>query len=95
MGFSFVARAKKDPQAVLDYSLDWSDWLHAGETITEHAVSCDDADALITNVALSGGNVRWWLGGGLPGKVYDIRVEIRTSSNRIDQRTLRVPVGNR
>ena len=90
----------KDPDAVLDYKFDWkaltngtgpSDWLTAGETISDHVI---DADAGITvdSSALSDGNtsVTVWLSGGTAGTEYKVRCEIDTSASRTDERTMKI-----
>ena len=90
----------KDPDAVLDYKFDWaaetngtgtSDWLTAGETISDHTI---DADAGITvdSSVLSDGNtsVTVWLSGGTAGTEYKVRCEIDTSASRTDERTMKI-----
>lgn len=88
----------KDPDAVLDYVVDWSPdtdpWLASGETIASHVV---DAEAGITvdSSTVSDGKVTVWLSGGTAGQNYDVGVQITTSSNRTDERTMRIRVRER
>ena len=41
----------KDPDAVLDYTFDWSAWLADGETILTHAAVIEAGDAVIDSTA--------------------------------------------
>jgi hypothetical protein len=61
----------KDAAAVLDYSIDWSQWL-AGDTIAASSWTCDQG---ITGVPVSGPDTTKtsiWLSGGTMGQTYKI-----------------------
>lgn len=81
----------KDPEAVLDYAVDWSSWLQATETIQSYTVTVPQG---ITNDSDSenAGIVTMWLSGGSAGTTYDIEVKIVTSLARTDERTFQVKV---
>jgi hypothetical protein len=87
----------KAPAAVLDYQMDWSSWLAAGETISSAAVT---ADAGITvnpsgkSTSTANGVVTFWLGGGTAGIAYSVTVTVTTSA-RVDSRSIQVQVGTR
>ena len=86
---------RKDPNAVLDYVLDWGEnYLATGETIssvvwtvatgiTEGVTSKTDTTTTI------------WLSGGTAGESYSIACKIVTSQSRTDERTFTVQVENR
>jgi hypothetical protein len=87
----------KAPAAVLDYQMDWSNWLAAGETISSADVSA--ATGLTVNPAgkatsVAAGVVTFWLGGGTSGATYAVTVTVTTGS-RVDSRTIQVSVGPR
>ena len=84
----------KDPDAVLDYSFDWSDWLDVTETISSYTI---DADTGITvdSDSESAGVVTVWLSGGTAGQTYAVRCEIVTSDSRTDERTMLIKVQER
>lgn len=95
MSYSFTA-PRKDPDAVLDYELDWSaNWLADGETITAQTVTCEDDDITISSVTQSGGVVRFRVAGGAAGSSYLVTCEITTSAGQTDQRTIQIPVRDR
>lgn len=83
-----------DPDANLDYSVDWSEWLQEGEEIiavvwtvpvTEPAlVHDDDLDRLEDGVATL------WLAGGPTRGSAVVGCRITTDLGRIDERSLRL-----
>lgn len=88
MGFT---KFNKDPDATLDYGIDWSDWLDSGDTIssvtwvvptgiTKTAQSHTDTISMI------------WLSGGTLGQSYDIVCRITTTGGRIDDRTFTIRI---
>lgn len=84
----------KDPDAVLDYAFDWSDWLAASEAISSHTVT---AEAGITKDSdtESGGVVTVWLSAGTAGNTYTVACEIVTDGGRTDERTVEIRVASR
>ncbi len=84
----------KDPDAVLDYTVNWSDWLATGETISTSAFTVDsgitkDSESNTTTT----GTV--WLSGGTAGTRYEVTHRITTSDSRTDDRTFFVQVAER
>ena len=79
----------KDPEAELDYSVDWAKWLAAGETISS---SSWDAPAGLNKVRTSFDNTgaTVFLGGGVPGETYRVTNSIVTSVDRKDSRSLTI-----
>ncbi len=86
----------KDPDAVLDYTLDWSaDYLASGETISTSSwavtptgltIDSDSNDTTTTTVFVSGGT---------RGKIYRLTNTITTSESRTEQRSLTIRVEER
>lgn len=92
-----IAVFTKDPAAILDYEIDWSDWL-TGDTIapsTEHPVpsiwsapagiviELDSYTAQTTTVRLSGGE---------HGTDYEILNHVFTASGQSDERSILIQV---
>lgn len=80
-----------DPDAKLDYSVDWSDWLATGETIASSTWVPSDADVLqLTDDTESSGIATAWVQMSDPvsGTRYRITNRITTSNGRIDDRTI-------
>ena len=78
----------KDPDAVLDYTFDWSDWLAEGETILTHEAVIEDGDAVIDSTSQTASIVVVWLSGGTLGTNTHIRCRVTTTDGRIDDRTI-------
>lgn len=85
----YFKRITKDPNAVLDYQFDWSEWLAASETINTSTWTADsgitvDSETETTTTATV------WLSGGTAGSIYNVVNRIVTNQNRTDDRTLNV-----
>ncbi len=100
----------KDPQAVLDYSVDWSAWLAQGETIaasrwtatTGITIAATPAPSFTPTTAtvwLSGGAVgggeEVGIARGVAQRAYRITNTITTSAGRTDERSIFVAVAER
>lgn len=84
----------KDPDAVLDYRFDWSEWLEDAETIDTSTTTVGtglmkDSESSSTTTATI------WLSGGTAGTTYTVANRISTSSGRTDERTIQIRVENR
>ena len=86
----------KDPDAVLDFNFDWSDWLDSGasETISSRTVTVESGLTKDSD-SESDGIVTVWLSGGTAGEQYKVECEITTSATRTDERTIVVRVQER
>lgn len=87
---------EKDPQAVLDYSIDWSNFLETAETI----VSSQWFNTTGITVDVTGHTNKVatiWLSGGTLGQSYELTNRITTSNSpaRVDERTIIVSIVNK
>jgi len=84
----------KTPNGVLDFNIDWTDWLPNGETIVSAAWSLRPDDGNITIGALvEDGNKRGaTLSGGVNGYEYQAVCKITTSQSRSAERSVTVRV---
>lgn len=83
----------KDPQAVLDYRIDWSEWLD-GDTISTSEWVVPDALTLESESNTTTA-ATVWLSGGINNGSYDITNEITTVGGRTDDRTITIKVKER
>lgn len=85
----------KDPDAVLPYDFDWTDWLDgatiATRTVTVSSGLTKDSDSIMAGSL----KVRVWLSGGTAGQTYTVACKITTSDNRTDERTVSIAVMQR
>lgn len=88
----------KAPASVVDFNIDWADWLAADETIlsSEWYVEPNDADGLLLGPPASAGTVHTVdVAGGIAGKLYRLICRIHTSENRTVERSLSIKVMER
>lgn len=87
----------KDPDAVLDYSFDWSDWLQAGELIASHVVTVDGVTK--NSDTRSGAVVTAWISGGeaTGGSPASVTCSVTTDSvpARTEHRTVYLRIRER
>lgn len=84
----------KDPDAVLDYKFNWSDWLATGETISSATVTVQSGLSKDSQTN-STTDVTVWLSGGANGQVYTVQCRITTNQLRTDDRTFLIRVSDR
>jgi hypothetical protein len=84
-------RIEKDPDATIDYQLDWSDWLVDDDVLagvswsvatglTQEATVHDDTTATV------------WVSGGTIDEEYLVTCEITTSDGRVENQSFTVVV---
>lgn len=91
-----MARYIKDPEAKLDYSVDWAPWLQAGETVT---ASTWQVPAGLTQTTPSPSftdtETTIWLTGGTVGETYLVTNHVTTSDTRQDDRSFTIMIVER
>lgn len=84
----------KDPDAELDYTLDWSQWLDS-DTLSSASWATTPTGLSITNTTTTTTLAAVWLSGGSHGSDYDVRCRVVTAGGRTDDRTIRLQVRHR
>lgn len=84
----------KDPDAILDYGFDWSDWLADGEVLSTSTWTVPAGITKDLESNSSTGSLVW-LSGGTPGVSYDCVNHVVSSAAREDDRTLKIVVRER
>lgn len=84
----------KDPNATLDYSIDWEDWLVSGDSISSSTwyVSGSDSLLLVSASGSTSTTTTVWLDGGTSSYVYNVTNRITSACGRTDDRTIRVTI---
>lgn len=87
----------KDEDAVLTYSLDWSDWLPSGSVITSNSFSVEtitgDTDPLTKSSQSNSDTVTTIkVSGGTSGKIYKVYNTITITGSLTERRYFRVKV---
>lgn len=98
---SFVKDSKgrliidKDPEAVLDYVFDWSQYLSSvADTINEYDVRVTGSCAIDSKTE-SDGKVIAWVSGGTLNSVDSLTCSITTTGGRTDERTVYLKIKDR
>ena len=82
-----------DPDAVLDYQIDWSAWLAESETITSYTITATGT-VTIDSDSDDGTSVTVWLSGAAAGRLK-VACRITTNQGRTDERTFDLSVRDR
>lgn len=84
----------KDPDARLDYTVDWTSWLVDGDTVASVEWLPDPGITTDTQT-VAGARATVWLSGGVAGRVHRVVCRVTTTAGRVDDRTLRIRVLDR
>ena len=84
--------APHDPDAVLDYSVTWADWLPEGDTIAESTWKDLDPALSMTKSGHTADRATAWFTGGEPGTTAEATNHIKTAQGREDDRTIRLKI---
>lgn len=91
----------KDRLATLTYSMNWSEYLAQGVTVSSVSYSLTNptynpTPMTISTSGVSGGNVTFVvLAAGTAGKIYTVTAQITLDNSQVDRRSFRVKVENR
>lgn len=92
--------AYKDPDAVLAYGFDWTNWLESGDSVSSVAVAVtaptgDSTPIVVDSSGVSGAVTSATLSAGTVGNEYLIRFRMTTANSLVDDRTIRIYVKER
>jgi hypothetical protein len=92
----------KDPESRLVYTMDWSQWLSTGQTVTAvtytHNSRANDPDPIVINsqgIIDAGTKTYAEISGGQEGKTYTITAAITTDDSATDRRSFKILVQRR
>ena len=85
---------RKDPQAVLDYGFDWSDWLASGEVISA-SIWAVETGITKDSDTFDDTTTKIWLSGGTAGETYTVANKVTTDTGRVEERSFELIVENR
>ena len=83
----------KDPDAVLDYVIDWSAWLGVDTISTSTWTVAAGITKVVDTKTTTTATI--WLSGGTAGTSYTVADKIVTAGGRTDERTLTIFVENK
>ena len=83
----------KQPIEVIDYDLDYSDWLTPGDNVQSAQVTVSPTGELtVDNVFINDPRVKLWLSAGTHGTVYKLTVTMTTADGRVRQDEFKIRV---
>jgi hypothetical protein len=85
----FIASFTHDPDAVLDYGLDWSKWLTSGDDLDSATWTIPDGLTEDTS-AIVGKVATVWIRGGTAGESYLLTCHVVTTGGREDDRSIQL-----
>lgn len=87
----------KDPDATLDFAIDWSANLVAGDTIigATWTVPAGLTQPSTPVASVVGAKAIVWLAGGTVGQVHSVGCRIVTAQGRIDERAIIIRISER
>lgn len=92
----------KDPESTLQYTIDWTNWLATGETISSITFTVDTITGDTDNLVVAGSNIvtgnkkcNVSLTGGTAGNIYTVRNTIVTSDSQTERKFFRIVCENR
>ena len=88
---------EKDPYAVLDYTLDFTNWMPSGETIqtisvTAETISGDSSPLTIDSTTNTDYLATAFISAGTAGNIYNVEYKIVTDNAKQDSRNIRIKV---
>jgi hypothetical protein len=100
---NFGSYIEKDPAAVLNYTIDWTDWIGSDTivtstwAITTYSTSTVDTSVLTVDGSGISANKKAvvTLSSGTVGNIYNVRNTIITADDLTESRAFRVKVVNR
>lgn len=82
----------KQPVEVLDYDVDYTDWLTAGDNVQSATVEVAPTGLTIDSIFINDPRVKVWVSGGLSGTTYKLTVTTTTADGRLKQDEFKIKV---
>jgi hypothetical protein len=83
----------KDPNAVLDYNIDWTRWLAGDQIATSEWIIPSGLTKVADSKTAASATV--WLSGGSVGQSYTVTNRITTAAGRTEDRSFTIRVEER
>lgn len=82
----------KQPVDVVDYDIDYSEWLTAGDNVQSTDVTVSPSGLTVDSVFVNDPRLKIWVSGGTNGTTYKITATTTTADGRVKQDEFRVKV---
>jgi hypothetical protein len=88
----YLRTYRKDPSAVKDYGIDWSDWLESADTIATSAWAVTAGITVDDDTQFGDDGTTVTLSGGTAGEEYAAKNTITTTSGLTEERSILIIV---
>lgn len=82
----------KQPVDVVDYDVDYSEWLTTGDNVQSTEVTVTPTGLTIESVFVNDPRIKVWCSGGTDGTTYKLTLTTTTADGRVKQDEFRVKV---
>lgn len=82
---SRIGMITKQPAEILDYDVDYADWMTDGDVVVLSRVLLPGADTVVIDVFTSAAAVKLWISGGVDGQEGTIEITTTTRDGRVKQ----------
>ena len=82
----------KQPVEVIDYDIDYSQWLTVGDNVQNCEVTVEPSGLVIDAVFINDPRVKIWVSDGTNGVIYKVTATTTTADGRVKQDEFRVKV---
>lgn len=89
---SILGNFTKQPVDVVDYDIDYSEWLSAQDNVQSCDVSVSPAGLTLGQVFVNDPCVKIWVSGGTNGVTYKVTATTTTADGRVKEDEFRVRV---
>lgn len=82
----------KQPVEVMDYDIDYSEWLTAGDNVESATVDVTPTGLTVESTFINDPRIKIWVSGGATGTTYKLTVTATTADGRVKQDEFKVKV---
>lgn len=86
---------QKQPAELIDYDVDYSEWLTTGDNVQSADVSVLPSGLVIESTFINDPRIKIWISGGTDKVNYKITVTMTTADGRIKQDEFKINVKDR
>ena len=98
MAVSEFEPKRKDPDSIVDFGIDWTEWLNTGDSVSSAAWSVTspsgDGDPIAVDSSSESGAVCTAItSGGTAGNKYELKCRMTTTAGLVEDRTIIIECG--
>ena len=82
----------KQPSEVLDYDLDYREWLTSGDNVQSATVAVTPTGLTVDSTFINDPRVKIWLSAGTAGSTYKVTVTMTTADGRVREDEFKLKV---